>query len=129
MPPGAKFNPNSRTDRASIEHWIKFSDIYTFKHITQFDSWADLLDKLQTADLNQISAQMRVENKRVLAELKDTWKKMFNQMFAGMLPGGRQVPLDFDTGMKALYGETISTQEPSCQRKSTPEVNCNNCWN
>ena len=44
-------------------------DFYRFKHITQFDSWEQLLDMLQTTDLQAISDKMRAENKRILAEL------------------------------------------------------------
>jgi hypothetical protein len=118
---GGPYNPNSLTDRASVEHWLGFCDFYQFKHITQFDSWDQLLDLLQNSDLQAISDKMRIENKRVLEELNGTWKKMFGQMFKDIKPGGRQVPQDFDTAMRTLYGETLSGGEPSCHRKSAPE--------
>jgi hypothetical protein len=37
-----------------VEHWLRFADFYQFKHITPFDSWDDLLDMLQTVDLQAI---------------------------------------------------------------------------
>jgi hypothetical protein len=40
------------------------ADFYTFPHVILFDSWEDLVTKLQTTDLRAVSAAMQEHNAR-----------------------------------------------------------------
>ena len=54
-----KYDPNEDADYASLTTWLGYSDFYTFPHVILFDSWEDAVEKLQRADLHDISSKMR----------------------------------------------------------------------
>jgi hypothetical protein len=142
--PPHPFAPNERRDPAAVAYWLKFCDIYTFPHVLHFDSWEHLLDLLERTDLAAVSARMAAENGRILAALQVQWAGLFKRMFGGgggggggasaggggaeegsgggIEPGGRVIPADFDTAMRAAYGETLSAEEPPCERVVAPEM-------
>jgi hypothetical protein len=114
--------PNSRSDAAALRHWLALCDFYHFPHITYFESWDDLVRKLRAADLAAISARMAAANSRLLAELRDTWRRLVGRMFKGAAPGARRVPVEYESAMRSLYGRVPSSAEPSCARQSRPEL-------
>jgi hypothetical protein len=75
-------SPNDLHSLEAIKFWLAKSDFYMWPHITPFDSWEDLLVKLEAADLNAISALMRAENKRVMTKLKADWMSFFERRYA-----------------------------------------------
>lgn len=77
-----------RTFSGAMRHWLALSDIYTFPHVTLFDSGEHLVQLLRTTDLEAISAKMRKSNRRMLRRLRDTWRRLFLRMFQGQAPGG-----------------------------------------
>lgn len=105
------YDPNNEFDHAAIKHWIAYADFYTWPHITQFDSFSDLMAKLAAADLNSISAAMKVYNLKTKKDLVATWQKLFHKMFHGRQPAAQQ-PLeqiqDYDQAMMANYGVKVS---------------------
>lgn len=46
----AENDPNDDFDAKKVELWLSFADIYHWPHVTLFDSWEDLADKLDRAD-------------------------------------------------------------------------------
>uniref|UniRef100_A0A7S0J5H3 Uncharacterized protein n=1 Tax=Calcidiscus leptoporus TaxID=127549 RepID=A0A7S0J5H3_9EUKA len=115
-------SPNTRQQPEALMHWIGLCDWYHFPNITYFSSWSDLLRKLRATRLSAVSAAMMAANKRLLAELRLTWRKLFVRMFHGIEPGSRLVPHDYRKAMRALYGSVPSKREPSCVRESRPEM-------
>jgi hypothetical protein len=105
------FDPNNEQDHAAIKHWIAYADFYTWPHITQFDSFPDLMQKLATADLGATSAAMKIYNLKTKKELVATWQGLFHKMFHGRPPAAQQ-PLvqvqSYDDAMLAKYGATVN---------------------
>lgn len=69
----APYDPNDDMDPAAVAWWLQWSDYYTFPHVVLFDSWQDLLDKLNSVDLAAVSAAMRAHSAAQEAELARTW--------------------------------------------------------
>jgi hypothetical protein len=73
----APYDPNDDTDPAAVAWWLQWSDYYTFPHVILFDSWQELLDKLNSADLVAVSAAMHAHSATQEAELAHTWRRIF----------------------------------------------------
>lgn len=117
-------SPNSRARYAALRHWLALCDVYQFPNITYFASVDDLMLKIRSAPLEAISADMARFNARQLEDVRGTWRRIFECMFHGMAPGGRQVPSDYEGALTRLYGPGVvpSAQEPPCARESRPEL-------
>jgi len=97
------FDPNNDVDEESLFWWLKLSDFYTKPHIIHFSSWDDLIDKLQTTDLNAVSKRMVDENERFSLALKKQWRWILRRIFANRPPSGYDIPRDYDEGLLKLY--------------------------
>ena len=81
-------DPNLDNDRASLEFWFEFADIYQFPHVVYFDSIDDLLRKTEALTKSKegwqhISNRMRDYNKEQLSDLENKWRTNFiPRMFA-----------------------------------------------
>ena len=74
-----KYDPNS--DRsADYRHWIQFADYYRWPFVTVFNSWSDLIEKLLSADLRQISGSMKEFNKIRQAYVLDNWCRIIRNI-------------------------------------------------
>jgi hypothetical protein len=104
-------DPNNMLDKDALRHWVGFADFYQWPHITLFSSWADLLKKLEAADLGAISRLVDENNEVQKAELGDQWQRLFDRMFRG-IPPARQSPRpqepDFDRAMALQYGARVA---------------------
>jgi hypothetical protein len=67
-----KHSPNDDSDEA-LKYWLTYADYYQWPFITVFESFDDLLIKLKTLDLNEISNKMKKYNKVREAILIDNW--------------------------------------------------------
>jgi hypothetical protein len=66
--------------------------------------------KLQAADLDAISQDMKVHNEDVRADLLEKWQGHFRRMFEGVPPAVQQPRAqeqDFDAALKSGYGVTL----------------------
>lgn len=70
-----KFSPNEE-QHDSFDYWMKYADFYQWPHVIVFDSWEDLITKLNTLDLHKISAAMERFNYVKEADLLDQWCKV-----------------------------------------------------
>jgi hypothetical protein len=59
-----------------LKAWMPLYDFFTFPHITYFDSYEDLADKLRSADLPRISQQMGLANAGRKDEASRAWKRI-----------------------------------------------------
>ena len=73
-------DPHNKTHIDAIRYWLRFSDFYQWPHITYFYSMEDLVHKLNTLDLMQISQRMRVYNGHLEALLSLKWKGILSQL-------------------------------------------------
>lgn len=64
--------PNS-DDFPDFEYWMQFADYFVWPHVTVFESNEDLIHKLNTLDLNEISDKMRQHNELREADLLNNW--------------------------------------------------------
>jgi len=69
-------DPNNDLDEDAVRYWLLFSDFYQWPHIIHFASVEDLVDKMMTVDLAEISRRMSQYNQQVRQQLKDTWSSI-----------------------------------------------------
>ena len=70
-------NPNNEQKRDVLEHWIQFADFYQRPHVIYYSSIADLVEKLDTVDLNEISKRMKIFNEKHNEISLNMWKSYF----------------------------------------------------
>ena len=75
------------------------ADFVQWPHVTYFDDFKDLEEKLSKADFSKIHRLMMEENKRKQKELENNWCKVFNK-----IEKGRAVPQDYTKAIRELYG-------------------------
>lgn len=92
------YSPNA-LDKESEFYWLQLADFVEWPHITYFDDFEDLEEKLLTTDFDKIHKLMVEENKRRRKELETNWCKVFQK-----LEKGRKVPKDYKTAIQELYG-------------------------
>ena len=80
-------------------YWLQLSDFIQWPHITYFDDFKDLEEKLLTANFDKIHRLMVEENKRKKRELDNNWCKVFK-----VIKKGRKVPQNYSTAIRDLYG-------------------------
>ena len=92
------YSPNAK-DKESEFYWLQMADFVQWPHVTYFDDFKDLEEKLSKADFNKIHRLMMEENKRKQKELENNWCKVFNK-----IEKGRAVPQDYTKAIRELYG-------------------------
>ena len=80
---GPKYDPNDELSREAMLHWFAFGDFYEWPHIVHYDSWDDLLVKLEETDLDAVSRAMAEYNAQVLDELRNDWMRIFDRIIEG----------------------------------------------
>ena len=94
------YSPEHGKDFASFEYWMQFADLFTWPHITQFSSYADLAAKLKAANFSAIHEAMLMENTRRERELSATWNSI-----AAAIPRKTSVPNGtYVDAIRALWG-------------------------
>lgn len=81
------YNPYDSSVNAR-KYWLKYADFYQLPFITVFDSWQDLIDKLDHIESSVISENMKWFNKLREADLLNNWcsvlKELKNSSFSVM---------------------------------------------
>ncbi|CAF4662338.1 unnamed protein product, partial [Rotaria sp. Silwood2] len=72
-------DPNNEFDRNAIRYWLKFSDFYQWPHIIYFNSTDELVIKLKTTNLAQVSSNMKVYNANVRKHLFEQWRQILQR--------------------------------------------------
>ena len=72
-------DPNSETNRTAIDYWLNYADFYMFPYITYFDSHRDLVTKMESANLHQISRNMAKYNSAFKKRLLTQWKAILKR--------------------------------------------------
>lgn len=76
-------DPNNDMDEDAVHYWLNFADFYQWPHVIYFDSVDDLVDKMMTVDLDEISRRMRQFNDQVRHSIKATWSKVLLKLTEG----------------------------------------------
>ena len=90
--------------KEDLEFWIQFSDYYVFPHVSTFDSWEDLILKLEKSvdksDLYVISNNMKKYNQKQREGLKRIWGGIRDKIltYSGG-PGNSRIPLTIEEGL------------------------------
>jgi len=69
-------DPNNDLDEDAIRYWLRFADFYQWPHIIHFGSIEDLVDRMLTVDLTEISRRMSHHNQQVRRQIKDIWSSI-----------------------------------------------------
>jgi hypothetical protein len=78
-------DPNNDYDEESVKYWLRFADFYRWPHIVYFDSVDDLVQKLATVNLTQISMEMKQHNIKAREYIKRTWSRVLLKLTEGHL--------------------------------------------
>jgi hypothetical protein len=89
MPPGSVIDcdserdPNKYNDLKIMSEWIDLSDFYNemwMPHITYFDSFEDLSEKLIKTDLKDINEKMKSSNAKRKVAIYEGWNKILDEL-------------------------------------------------
>ena len=76
-------DPNNDLDEDAVKYWLKFADFYQWEHVIYFDSVEDLVHKMLTVDLNEISNRMKEYNAQVRHDIKEIWSRVLLKVTQG----------------------------------------------
>jgi len=65
-------DPNSE-EKKDLERWFGLANFYHMPHIVTFDSWNDLIEKMEQLDLGEVSKKMQTHNTKERQELIKVW--------------------------------------------------------
>jgi hypothetical protein len=104
-----KYSPNEKSD-ISYKYWMNFSEYYQMPFVTVFNSWSDLILKLKTTDLKQISENMKNFNKIREADLLDNWCRIIKSKSEKAT-----VPKSYEEALKYFNTDTftVSKRKPN----------------
>lgn len=98
--------------KANFKNWIHLCDFYVFPNVQYFESWGDLVGKLQNADMQGISKAMLRYSDEQRPKLVEEWRKVMRKVAPSGEKGARVVPSDFDEAMKGLYDASVLFSHP-----------------
>ena len=75
-------DPNSETNATAIKYWIKYADFYQWPNIIYYDSAEDLVRKMRSTDLKDISEKMKIYNKEFKRTLEGKWSEILTRVAA-----------------------------------------------
>jgi hypothetical protein len=84
------FDPNDEHDPRAVRSWLALADIYTLPHVVHFDSLEHLVELLDSTDLSNVSANVRLHHAALEARVHADWKHLFSKLLAGRPPGSRE---------------------------------------
>ncbi len=67
-----QFSPNDDSGEA-IKYWLTYADYFQWPYVTVFESFEDLIEKLNTVNLREMSNKMKNFNKVKEANILDNW--------------------------------------------------------
>ena len=73
-------DPNEFTNLDSLAAWIKYFDYFNFEHVTYFDSFNDLREKIHSCDFDRISQKMAIFNAARLYSIDMGWMKILKEI-------------------------------------------------
>eukprot|EP00823_Brevimastigomonas_motovehiculus_P006251 TRINITY_DN50_c0_g2_i1.p1 TRINITY_DN50_c0_g2~~TRINITY_DN50_c0_g2_i1.p1 ORF type:complete len:987 (-),score=233.87 TRINITY_DN50_c0_g2_i1:373-3333(-) len=103
-------SPNDNS-AVAFAFWSQFFDIYVFPHIILFNSWAELVEKIYTTDLWQVSNNMKEFNKQHNDFLRNRWAEVLKKAASPISPPHLKplvVGHSYEEAMQMQFGGTIA---------------------
>ena len=88
-PPNPFFHAFRPLDVARAIHWAHFTDWALFPHVQRFQDIPDLLERLLTADLYELSQGMRRFNEDALLDARELWTRIARRLSASVAAGNK----------------------------------------
>jgi len=76
-------DPNNDLDEDAVRYWLQFADFYQWPHIIHFESIEDLVDKMLSVDLAELSRRMAYHNEQVRQRIKNVWSSILLNITRG----------------------------------------------
>ncbi|ELU02146.1 hypothetical protein CAPTEDRAFT_206071 [Capitella teleta] len=73
-------DPNNDTDVESLKYWIPFSDFYQWPHVIIFNTLDELIIKMKTTDLIEVSQLMKQYNLQEKKRVMNIWKEVLHKV-------------------------------------------------
>jgi hypothetical protein len=73
-------DPNNEFDRYAIRYWLQFADFYQWPYITYYNSTDELVIKLTTTNLTEISENMKIYNIKLKRNLHEQWRQILERI-------------------------------------------------
>ena len=74
------YDPNDVLNPSALKHWLRYADFYQWPGIIYFDSWDDLINKAQTADLFSASEKMRSYSHHERMRTIELWQQILRKL-------------------------------------------------
>jgi hypothetical protein len=71
-------DPNNDVSREAFLYWVAYADFYQWNHIIYFDSWPDLILKIDTTDWTRVSSLMLQYAKTQLTQVEQQWTEVID---------------------------------------------------
>ena len=88
------YTPNS-DDYLPLKYWLKYSDYFQSPFVTVFDSWQDLIEKLQRLNLTRISENMKWFNGVRETDLLNNWCQIIKRLNKTQIPSSYNESLKY----------------------------------
>jgi hypothetical protein len=89
-----KFDPNDDSDE-HIEYWLQYADYYEWPFVTVFNSWDDLIDKLDKTNFTLTSDKIKRFNKIKETDLLNNWCKILKKINRSTIPENYYKSLEY----------------------------------
>jgi hypothetical protein len=73
-------DPNNEFDRGAIRYWLQYSDFYQWPYIIHFNSTDELVLKLSTTNLVQVSENMKTYNNQLRKSTLEQWRAILQKI-------------------------------------------------
>mmetsp|Transcript_47851 Transcript_47851/g.77199 ORF Transcript_47851/g.77199 Transcript_47851/m.77199 type:complete len:174 (-) Transcript_47851:163-684(-) len=84
-----RFDPNDERDEEGVRSWLAKADIYTLPHIQHFESLEELVQQLDSVDLDALSQRILASHAALQARVHAGWKRIMLSLLRIRAPGHR----------------------------------------
>eukprot|EP00698_Gefionella_okellyi_P007975 TRINITY_DN1954_c0_g1_i1.p1 TRINITY_DN1954_c0_g1~~TRINITY_DN1954_c0_g1_i1.p1 ORF type:complete len:365 (+),score=43.45 TRINITY_DN1954_c0_g1_i1:541-1635(+) len=103
------FDPNNELDPNSLDFWLQFADFYQWPHIQTWSSFEELVNKLSSVDLGDVSRRMLAHHDHLSRVARQRWIGVLNRMLGSTKsPKIKIVQDDIQRALSLLYKTKLS---------------------
>ena len=110
------FDPNDVSNSSVLRHWLQFADFYQWPEIILFDSWEDLISKIDSTDLSVVSEKMGLYRKQQIERVTNTWSDIFK-----VLKTAKEAPVYIPNDDNRAWERNMLRNHPGLSLKSLSE--------
>lgn len=130
----SSLDPNNEFDFQSILEWVSLADFYQFPHVTTFESFSDLLEKIEACDLRSVSQEMMKYNEERVKGVSEQWGSVLegigrHKAWREKSDGEKEsssgskhtrAPRDINSALKREYGVELTEKCTGHREVQTP---------